>query len=41
MPSSFDGSMRLMAIRPVREDDFTALAAITNHYIATSAIHFA
>src|SRR5260221_13397478 len=33
--------MALMTIRPVREDDFDALAAITNHYIATSAIHFA
>jgi phosphinothricin acetyltransferase len=27
-------------IRPARTDDFTAIAAITNHYIATSAIHF-
>ena len=27
-------------IRPAREDDFAAIAAITNHYIATSAIHF-
>jgi phosphinothricin acetyltransferase len=30
-----------MTIRPVRDDDFTAIAAITNHYIATTAIHFA
>ena len=30
-----------MTIRPVRDDDFAAIAAITNHYIATSAIHFA
>jgi L-amino acid N-acyltransferase YncA len=29
-----------MAIRPVHKDDFDAIAAITNHYIATSAIHF-
>jgi len=29
-----------MSIRPVRNDDFDAIAAITNHYIATSAIHF-
>ncbi len=27
-------------IRQPRDDDFTALAAITNHYIATTAIHF-
>jgi phosphinothricin acetyltransferase len=30
-----------MAIRPAREGDFDAIAAITNHYITTSAIHFA
>jgi len=30
-----------MSIRPVRDDDFDAIAAITNHYIATTAIHFA
>jgi phosphinothricin acetyltransferase len=30
-----------MLIRPVRAEDFTAIAAITNHYIATTAIHFA
>jgi phosphinothricin acetyltransferase len=30
-----------MLIRPARSDDFTAIAAITNHYIATTAIHFA
>jgi phosphinothricin acetyltransferase len=29
-----------MAIRPVRADDFEAIAAMTNHYIATTAIHF-
>lgn len=29
-----------MSIRPVHNDDFDAIAAITNHYIATSAIHF-
>lgn len=29
-----------MLIRPVRDADFDALAAITNHYIATTAIHF-
>ena len=28
-------------IRPVAEDDFIAIASITNHYITTSAIHFA
>lgn len=27
-------------IRAARDDDFAALAAITNHYIATTAIHF-
>lgn len=30
-----------MMIRPVAEDDFIAIASITNHYIATTAIHFA
>jgi len=30
-----------MSIRPARDDDFPAIAAITNHYIATTAIHFA
>jgi len=30
-----------MSIRPARADDFAAIAAITNHYIATTAIHFA
>ena len=30
-----------MSIRPARDDDFPAIAAITNHYIVTSAIHFA
>jgi phosphinothricin acetyltransferase len=29
-----------MSIRPVHSDDFDAIAAITNHYIVTSAIHF-
>lgn len=29
-----------MLIRPARDDDFAAIAAITNHYIATTAIHF-
>ena len=28
-------------IRPVDAGDFAAIAAITNHYIATTAIHFA
>jgi len=28
-------------IRPPRDDDFGSIAAITNHYIATTAIHFA
>jgi len=28
-------------IRPVRDDDFPAIADITNHYIATTTIHFA
>jgi phosphinothricin acetyltransferase len=27
-------------IRPVRETDFDAIAAITNHYILTTTIHF-
>ena len=30
-----------MAIRPARADDFASITAITNHYITTSAIHFA
>lgn len=30
-----------MIIRPARSDDFTAIAAITNHYITTTSIHFA
>lgn len=30
-----------MTIRPARGGDFDAIAAITNHYIATTAIHFA
>lgn len=29
-----------MTIRLARADDFDAIAAITNHYIATTAIHF-
>ena len=29
-----------MAIRPARSDDFDAIAAITNHYIANTSIHF-
>jgi len=28
-------------VRPVGDDDFAAIAAITNHYIASTAIHFA
>ncbi|MBA3502097.1 MAG: N-acetyltransferase family protein [Myxococcota bacterium] len=28
-------------IRPVRDDDFPAIAAITNHYITTTTYHFA
>lgn len=32
--------MAAMMIRPVAEDDFVAIASITNHYIATTAIHF-
>jgi len=30
-----------MQVRAARDDDFAAIAAITNHYIATTAIHFA
>lgn len=30
-----------MVIRPARDDDFPMIAAITNHYIETTAIHFA
>ncbi len=30
-----------MTIRPACDGDFDAIAAITNHYIATTAIHFA
>lgn len=33
-------SMLAMTIRAARDDDFPAIAAITNHYIATTAIHF-
>jgi phosphinothricin acetyltransferase len=29
-----------MSIRPATERDFPAIAAITNHYIATTTIHF-
>jgi phosphinothricin acetyltransferase len=29
-----------MQIRPARDDDFDTIAAITNHYIATTSIHF-
>jgi len=29
-----------MIIRPAQHGDFTAIAAITNHYIETTAIHF-
>jgi phosphinothricin acetyltransferase len=32
--------VRAMSIRPARLDDFAVIAAITNHYIATTAIHF-
>ena len=32
--------MPVTSIRPARADDFTAIAAITNHYITTSSIHF-
>jgi phosphinothricin acetyltransferase len=28
-------------IRAARHDDFSAIASITNHYVATTAIHFA
>ena len=30
-----------MAIRPARAEDFGTIAAITNHYITTTSIHFA
>ena len=30
-----------MMIRPVAQDDFVAIASITNHYITTTSIHFA
>jgi phosphinothricin acetyltransferase len=30
-----------MLIRAARDDDFAAITAITNHYVATTAIHFA
>ena len=30
-----------MLVRAPRDDDFAALAAITNHYIATTTVHFA
>ena len=40
MPRRYD-IVPPMSIRPARDDDFAAIAAITNHYIATTAIHFA
>ena len=30
-----------MMIRPIRDDDIAAITAITNHYITTTAVHFA
>jgi L-amino acid N-acyltransferase YncA len=30
-----------MTIRPARDEDFAAIASITNHYIETTTIHFA
>jgi phosphinothricin acetyltransferase len=33
--------MEAMMIRPAAEDDFVAIASITNHYITTTTIHFA
>lgn len=33
--------MAASQIRPARADDFEAIAAITNHYITTTSIHFA
>lgn len=30
-----------MRLRTPRDDDFAALAAITNHYVATTVVHFA
>ena len=33
--------MTAMMIRPAVEDDFVAIAAITNHYITTTSVHFA
>jgi L-amino acid N-acyltransferase YncA len=30
-----------MMIRPAADDDFTAIASITNHYITTTSVHFA
>jgi phosphinothricin acetyltransferase len=30
-----------MVIRPVRDDDIATITAITNHYITTTAVHFA
>jgi L-amino acid N-acyltransferase YncA len=30
-----------MTIRPARDEDFSAIASITNHYIETTSIHFA
>src|SRR5690348_14489458 len=38
--SCVHGSMALMMIRPPAEDDFVAIASITNHYIATTSFHF-
>ena len=32
--------MAAMSIRPAAEPDFASIAAITNHYIATTTIHF-
>jgi len=30
-----------MLVRAPRDDDFSAIAAITNHYVATTTVHFA
>ena len=38
--TAYDRRVTAVLIRDAREGDFDAIAAITNHYIATTAIHF-
>ena len=40
-PSCSGGDGHVVIVREPTADDFDALAALTNHYIATTAVHFA